>query len=242
MIRRNILLNLRHSIIDGLAKARWIPTYTDIGFAIETPSESLLVEIDKLREMARSKLEKGSILPELAWTEQAYKNAVAVKSEWLASLPDADAPPLEEAASVLITGLGEQMQVVHDSLTPVVEAFCGQSLIKTMCYGPRLYRKGSVLMGHIDIYPTHLLGVSVPLWGGEWGLELADASMARTGRSDVVMKDREIICYEGCRMVHSRMEPSPHPEFVAAFFHWHPVDFSTGKPVGRGATGTEYAS
>ncbi len=128
--------------------------------------------------------------------------------------------------SVVLHDCGDAMREMHQSLLPHAAAFAGTRLQPTMSYGPRLYRRGSVLLMHVDRYPSHEIGISVVLSGPRWEMHLVDASMARLQPASETTSEHTHILYEGCRMMHGCPTPL-RAQRVAAFFHYRRCEAST---------------
>ncbi len=99
--------------------------------------------------------------------------------------------------------------------------FIGADVVPTKCYGPRIYEPGTVMLGHMDQYPSHTIGISVCLSGPEWPMELQDQSIDCAGTFQPCTSPAAHIVYEGCRMLHARSSPAP-ARYIAAFFHYMP--------------------
>ena len=203
----------------------WCPRFITGGMTVMTVAdESELIE--ELANDANRSYRSGNHMPERSSTLDAYDWGCVQPSSWLSNVPKAD----DDQGSVLLQGCEAPMRALHDSIKPVMEDLVGQKLTPTEGHGPRLYQRTSVMIGHTDGYPTHLFGVSVPLFFDQpWPMEFLDMSAVSDGVTrSVTAKKHDLIIYEGCRMMHARMTPYAGEAYCVALFHYVPDEFSTG--------------
>merc|ERR1712113_1058364 len=92
-------------------------------------------------------------------------------------------------------------------------------------FGPRLYRRGSVLNMHVDVFSTHIISAIVHLerHGIEqvWPLRILDYN----GTEQSVVTDRagQIVLYESAKVLHGRPQPLNGTEYTNIFFHFRPT-------------------
>ena len=187
--------------------------------------------IKELADVASRSYKSGNYMAERSSAIDAYKTGIVHPSAWLSAPPQPD----DEQGSVMLQGCEAPMRALHDSIKPVMEDLVGQKLTPTEGYGPRLYRRTSVMIGHTDCYPTHLFGVSIPLFFDQpWPMEFLDMSALSDGETrSVTAKVNDLVVYEGCRMMHARMTPYGGEAYCVALFHYVPDEFSTGRTFTR---------
>ena len=181
-----------------------------------------------LREVAAKSLNEGRKENPLQENDPWYRQ-VAINQEWLITPVDPTIPMQDQLKVWTLLGCETEVQAMHHALLPIVEEFTGTPVVPTACFGPRLYEPGSVLLMHLDRYPTHEIGVSFVCSGPPWDMWLADASLAATGLTGETLSIHQHIIYEGCRILHGRPNPCT-ADTVVAFFHYHRADASTGDP------------
>lgn len=237
-LKRNILVNC-HSFHTALF-SRWAPRYTRKGYAL-VPSEDLDTgALAALREAGARALELENYIGEFVYVEKSYECTVAIDERWLLAPPDPNEPLGPQTTTFILNGCGAAMRAMHQTLVPVVSAYVGMDVMPTVSYGPRLYRPGSILLGHTDERYTHAIGVSITLQGEPWEMQTYDLSIAETGESRFNTSEAQHVIYEGNRMIHARMDPLRGGDYVAAFFHFHDVDGSVGPQETRGQSGGQY--
>ena len=198
------------------SEAIFMPRFTDTGFAAMRLTEDS--PIRELAEAARTDFQNQCVI-------RKPVDVIVHESRWC-DKADGDRAPL------LIPGHGESVKKIGDALLPIVQEFAGTELLFTTGFGPRVYLRGHVLMGHVDKYPTHTFGVSIPLFADEqWDLHLMDMSV----KSDhtvhtATLNIGDLIVYEGVRMLHGRMEPYSGDHYCNIYFHYQPVEFAQAYP------------
>ena len=169
--------------------------------------------IRELAESARTDFQNNHVV-------RHHSNAIIHESR-MCEKAEGDRSPLK------IPGHDDSIQRIGNALLPIVQEFAGTDLLFTVGFGPRVYQRGHVLIGHVDKYPTHTFGVSVPLFADEqWDLHLMDLSV----KSDhtvhtVTLNIGDLIVYEGIRMLHGRMEPYSGDHYCNIYFHYQPAEF-----------------
>ena len=210
------------------AEALWIPRYSVRGWVPFDPSG--IPGLDSLRRKAAVAAGRPQLTPELVSTELAYDNAIAIPYQWMSQPPDFDRPLVEQHTAFVLEGCGHPMRTVHNALTSVVSHYAKQPCIPTVSYGPRLYNRDCMLLAHLDAYPEHMFSVTITLSGQPWDLEMRDLSIrGEDAQWEVSTHPGAAVLYEGCRIMHSRMQPLQTDEpYVACFFHYRPEVFASG--------------
>ncbi|MYD95464.1 MAG: hypothetical protein F4Y02_17650 [Chloroflexi bacterium] len=227
---RPLLLCDVESALDAV-QAYGAPILTRTGYELLDDARLPEAPLQSLRTTAVAAVTAERVAAELADGAPAWSE-VAIPQRWLTDPADPAVPVALQTTAFRVLGCDAAMRAMHHALQPFVEEYATGPVLPTVCYGPRVYRPGSVMLMHLDRYPTHELGVSLILDGPPWAMWMADVSLARAGIAEETLSPRQHLIYEGCRLMHGR--PTPNEQSVtAAFFHWHRLDASTGS-VARG--------
>jgi hypothetical protein len=110
---------------------------------------------------------------------------------------------------------------IHILVTGILK----ESLKPTYCYLSR-YERGSGLGRHVDRPPcyvtvSHMLYADPPHADTEWPIDIAGAKVGLTAGQAVIFK--------GTELPHSRTQMPGHiREFVNAYYHYVPIDYTGG--------------
>lgn len=114
-------------------------------------------------------------------------------------------------------------QQIISEMRHVMEWWTKMKLEHEATYGIRIYRRGAVLMDHIDVMETHIASgvLQVGQMAEEgWPLEVINPNMP--GRIEVYLQPGEIVLYEGARLQHGRPMRFNGDEFANIFTHFSP--------------------
>ena len=117
----------------------------------------------------------------------------------------------------------EYFQRFFKSLTPLIMEWSKENVKEEVIYGPRIYRRGAVLLNHVDKYKTHLLSITTTLdYNIEYPwpivLTLDDETIA-----EVNLEPGDYLLYEGARLAHCRPSPLQGEYYANMYFHWSVV-------------------
>merc|ERR1719502_847081 len=116
-------------------------------------------------------------------------------------------------------------------LQDMLEEWTGLQLEMTIYHGPRIYRKGSVLNMHADVFRTHIISAIVHVSHRNvqetWPLEV----IGFDGKTKFLKTDEpgQIILYESAKVIHGRPSPLNGTEYTNIFFHYKPRGWQTPK-------------
>lgn len=131
----------------------------------------------------------------------------------------------DQATSTLIDLTDALRTETHDTLKPLVAAWCGQAVDPTFVYGIRTYKDKAVLKPHRDRIETHIFGVIInvaQVVREEWLLMIEDHAYEE---HQIVLKPGEMIFYESARLKHGRPIPFEGSVFANIFCHFKPVGY-----------------
>jgi len=122
----------------------------------------------------------------------------------------------------------QQHRGIIKEMQAVLEWWTKTRLRHTATFGARIYRRGSMLVNHVDRQDTHLaiavLQVSQEVdEGGGWPLEIIHPHFP--GVKEVYMQPGEMVLYEGARIHHGRPMRLKGNEFGNVFSHFSPMDW-----------------
>jgi len=109
----------------------------------------------------------------------------------------------------------------------VLEWWSQRSLRHTSTFGIRVYRRGSMLINHVDRADTHMLSAVIQVAqdcddDGGWPLEILD----KNGNAyEVFLQPGEMVLYEGAVFRHGRPMRFRGNEFANIFTHFAPPDW-----------------
>jgi len=123
----------------------------------------------------------------------------------------------------------DQHQGIIREMQQIGQWWSGIRLRHTSTFGIRVYRRGSMLINHVDRSSTHIIssvlqiGQEVDEDGG-WPLEVVLPNNA--GVAEVYLQPGEMVLYEGGRLKHGRPMRLKGTEFANAFTHFAPLDWN----------------
>ena len=129
------------------------------------------------------------------------------------------------SSSTLVELSDALRQEIHDTLNPLMEAWCGRTLEPTFVYGIRIYQDKAVLKPHRDRLETHIISAILnvdQVVREDWPLVIDD-NYYREHR--VLMKPGEMLFYEGGRLQHGRPMALEGSVFANIFCHFKPKDY-----------------
>lgn len=116
-------------------------------------------------------------------------------------------------------------QDCYDTITPIIEEWCGVKLEKTWGYGVRSYTKNSILKLHRDRVDTHVISCIVFIdekSKHQWPLDFFDHNHHH---HEVTFEPGEMLLYESL-CVHGRITPFSGEYYRNMYFHWKPVNWN----------------
>ena len=125
-------------------------------------------------------------------------------------------------ASEVISLTDDIRSFLHEQLKPICEKWSGQALEPTAIYGIRRYFEGARLEPHYDWCDTHIISAILCLDlsdGQNWPLQIDDNYYRR---HQVVMKPKDLLLYEGSRLLHGRPEPLKSGFHCNLYVHYRP--------------------
>ena len=110
-------------------------------------------------------------------------------------------------------------------LRDILQWWTGLRLKHTSTFGIRVYRRGSMLIDHVDRMDTHLASAVIQVdqkvdENGGWPLELL---LANGTVAEVYTQPGEVILYEG--VAPARPADARGDEFANLFSHFSPLDW-----------------
>jgi prolyl 4-hydroxylase len=128
----------------------------------------------------------------------------------------------DKKSSQLIELSDALRQEIHDTMKPILEAWCQQDLDPTHVYGIREYSDKAVLKPHRDRRETHIISVILNVAqtvNEDWPLVIEDNFYRK---HHVMLKPGEMIFYEGARLLHGRPIPLNGESYANIFCHFTP--------------------
>lgn len=116
-------------------------------------------------------------------------------------------------------------QAIQNEMQDVLEWWTGMPLLHAATYGVRVYRRGSMLLNHIDRSDTHMASAVLQLRqradiDGGWPLEV----WSENGEcNEVYLQPGEMVLYEGGKFLHGRPMRFKGDDFSNVFSHFHPI-------------------
>ena len=112
-------------------------------------------------------------------------------------------------------------------LRDILQWWTGLRLKHTSTFGIRVYRRGSMLIDHVDRMDTHLASAVIQVdqkvdENGGWPLELL---LSNGTVAEVYTQPGEVILYEGAWLRHGRPMRFRGDEFANLFSHFSPLDW-----------------
>jgi prolyl 4-hydroxylase len=114
---------------------------------------------------------------------------------------------------------------IHDTMKPLMEAWCGKTLEPTFVYGIRIYKDKAVLKPHRDRLETHIISAILnvdQVVREDWPLVIDDNSYRS---HHVLLKPGDMVFYEGGRLKHGRPIAFEGTVFANIFCHFKPSDY-----------------
>lgn len=118
-------------------------------------------------------------------------------------------------------------QEIHQTLTPLMEAWVGTQVVPTFVFGIRRYLKGATLKMHRNKGISHVASAILNVAQDveePWPLVIED----HYGRHyHVLLEPGEMVLYEGARLLHGRPYPLNGQRFANIFIHYKVPDADT---------------
>lgn len=110
----------------------------------------------------------------------------------------------------------------------VLEWWTKRHLKHTTTFGIRIYRRGAMLLNHLDRKDTHLASAVLQVAqvtdeNGGWPLEVIHPH--QPGLKEVYLQPGEMLLYEGSRLEHGRPQRFRGEEFANVFSHFVPAEY-----------------
>jgi len=116
-------------------------------------------------------------------------------------------------------------QEIHDTMKPLMEAWCGKALEPTYVYGIRIYKDKAVLKPHRDRLETHIISAILnvdQVVRQDWPLVIDDNVYRE---HHVLLKPGDMVFYEGARLTHGRPIALEGTAYANIFCHFKPIDY-----------------
>ncbi|GAC20168.1 prolyl hydroxylase family protein [Paraglaciecola arctica] len=180
----------------------YVPAYNKVGFVKERLPDWLFKQIVEFY-----KLNKALQVDEHIPGDFVYNINQGQKSSSLIELPE------------------HLRETLHDTLKPMMEAWCGKTLEPTFVYGIRVYKNQAMLKLHRDRYQTHIISAIINVAqdvNQDWPL-LIDDNYYR--QHQVNLQPGEMLFYESARLKHGRPLPLDGRCYANIFCHFKPLDY-----------------
>merc|ERR1719410_2444165 len=127
---------------------------------------------------------------------------------------------------------------IVNEMREVLQWWTSQRLKHTSTFGLRLYKRGSMLINHIDRMDTHLASAVLQVSqhnideGGGWPLEVlvppycVDTKTPPCHRAEIYMQPGQMVLYEGARIMHGRPMRLRGEAFGNIFSRFAPVSWN----------------
>lgn len=117
----------------------------------------------------------------------------------------------------------------------ILQWWTGLELVHTSTFGVRVYRRGSMLIDHVDRMDTHLASAVLQIAqsvddDGGWPLEVL---LPNGEVGEVFLLPGQLVLYEGAWLRHGRPMRLKGDEFANVFSHFKPLDWDGPKGDGR---------
>lgn len=116
-------------------------------------------------------------------------------------------------------------QKVLAELQPAHEEWSGVKLVPAVCYGVRVYQRGSYLINHTDVAQTHVVSGTICIdceLQQPWPLYIEDLD---GNPHEVDVEPGEIVFFEGALLRHGRPQPMYGDYYASMFVHYTPIDW-----------------
>jgi len=113
---------------------------------------------------------------------------------------------------------------IVSEMQQVLEWWAKQPLEHTTTFGLRIYRRGSMLINHLDRKDTHLASAVIQVGARAdvgWPLEVIHPH--KPGLMEVYLQPGEMVLYEGARVTHGRPMRFQGDMFGNIFSHFRPL-------------------
>jgi len=113
---------------------------------------------------------------------------------------------------------------IFDAAKPILEAWSGQSLVATSCYGIRVYKNDSFLRSHVDVLQTHAISAILQVAQDvdePWGLQIHNHAGER---AEYFLQPRDFVLYESAACIHGRETRMKGRYYANTFIHFRPRD------------------
>lgn len=123
-----------------------------------------------------------------------------------------------------LTQLPQQyIQKLHTMLQPQAEAWSGRALVPTFVYGIRSYQNGAILRVHRDRAITHVVSAILNIDQKTeipWNLLMQSEAGSRWPWRNVLLAPRDLLFYEGGRLLHGRPAAFQGTFYANLFVHF----------------------
>jgi hypothetical protein len=109
------------------------------------------------------------------------------------------------------------------ALKPLHEEWCGFPLAESVCYGIRIYLRGTFLYEHTDRPDTHIISSTICVnreTDEPWPLCVEDLSGRR---HHIILEPGEMLFYEGALLRHGRPYPLAGDSYAGIYLHYRPA-------------------
>merc|ERR1712039_435506 len=118
---------------------------------------------------------------------------------------------------------------LNSEMRDVLEWWTGTSLSHMKTFGVRIYRRGSMLINHLDRKETHIVSAVIQVAQQDdaeagWPLEVHHPH--KDGAFEVYLQPGQMVLYEGARLLHGRPKRFQGEEFANIFVHFRPDSYS----------------
>jgi prolyl 4-hydroxylase len=180
----------------------YVPAYTKTGFVKQRFPEQLFKQIVSFYQSNNSKSEEEFVPGDFIYNAQK-----SGKSSSLIELPE------------------QLKQLIHDTMKPLMEEWCGQLLEPTYVYGIRVYHNNAMLKSHRDRLETHIISAIINVdqqVSQDWPLVIEDNFYRQ---HHLLLKPGDMVFYEGARLTHGRPIALKGHSFANIFCHFKPVNY-----------------
>lgn len=181
----------------------YIPNYTKSGIRKQQFPESVYKEIADFYHANKSQDRKEDVPGDFIYNEK--KGA---------------------KSSTLVDLTPELRQTIHDTMKPLMEKWCGETLEPTYVYGVRIYKHKAILKSHRDRLETHIISAIINVdqeVNEDWPLVIEDNFYRQ---QQLMLKPGEMVFYEGGRLKHGRPLPLNGKSFANIFCHFKPANYT----------------
>ena len=180
----------------------YIPNYTAPGFSKKQLPKAAYQQIINFYLANKSQTRDEHVPGDFIYNEKK-----GAKSSTLVELPSA------------------LRQSIHDTMKPLMEEWCGETLEPTYVYGIRVYKDKAILKSHRDRLETHIISAIINVdqeVNEDWPLVIEDNYYRE---HHVLLKPGEMVFYEGGRLKHGRPIRLNGKSFANIFCHFKPASY-----------------